>query len=266
LKHLLPLLLALLLALSGCAPSAGSAPTRATLTIMAAASLSESFTELGQQFETQHPGVQVVFNFAGSQQLAQQLDQGAPADVFASASQKYMDAAVTSGRVEQDTPKTFVSNRLVVIFPKTNPAGLAKLQDLSKANIKMILAEKSVPAGQYSLEFLDKAVKDARFDASFKEAVLRNVVSYETDVKGVLSKVVLGEADAGIVYVTDFNSAREKLGTLEIPDALNSIATYPIAPVLDSKNAGLAKAFMALVLSPDGQAVMARHGFIPAVK
>jgi len=153
-----------------------------------------------------------------------------------------------------------------VIFPKTNPAGLAKLQDLSKANIKMILAEKSVPAGQYSLEFLDKAVKDARFDASFKEAVLRNVVSYETDVKGVLSKVVLGEADAGIVYVTDFNSAREKLGTLEIPDALNSIATYPIAPVLDSKNAGLAKAFMALVLSPDGQAVMARHGFIPAVK
>ena len=236
-----------------------------TLTVLAAASLTESFTELGKVFETQNPGVKVSFSFAGSQQLAQQLSQGADADVFASASPKYMDAAVAANRVNKDDAKTFVKNRLVVIFPKDNPAGLKELKDLAKPGLKLDLADKSVPVGQYALDFLDKAIKDPGFDPAYKDSVLKNVVSYEDNVKSVLAKVSLGEADAGIVYVTDITAgAANKVGKLDIPDALNTIATYPIAPISDSKNADLAKAFVALVLSPDGQAIIAKYGFIPA--
>lgn len=278
--RIISLCLLIALLFSACAPQAtpaatAVAPTRSataapaparTLTVMAAASLTESFTELGKLFEAQNPGVRVTFNFAGSQQLAQQLDQGAEADVFASASKKYMEAAVTSKRVAQEDAMTFVTNRLVVIFPKDNPAGLKELKDLAKPGLKLDLADKSVPVGQYSLDFLDKAVGDsAKYDAAFKDAVLANVVSYETDVKAVVSKVVLGEADAGIVYVTDYNAEAAELGKLDIPDALNSIASYPIAAISDSENADLASAFVALILSPEGQEIMARYGFIPAV-
>lgn len=284
-SKLMSLLLLIILLTSACAPQvAPAAPTTAptvapaatavpptatpeprTLTVLAAASLTESFIELGKTFEAQNPGVTVAFSFAGSQQLAQQLDQGAPADVFASASKKYMDAAVTSKRVAQYDAKTFVTNRLVVIFPKDNPAGLQELKDLAKPGLKLDLADKSVPVGQYSLNFLDKAIKDEKFGATFKDDVLKNVVSNETSVKAVVSKVSLGEADAGIVYVTDFNPAADKLGKLDIPDALNSIAAYPIAAISDSKNADLATAFINLVLSPEGQQVMAKYGFVPAV-
>jgi molybdate transport system substrate-binding protein len=246
------------------APSVKPAPAQ-TLTVMAAASLTESFTELGKMFESKNPGVDVTFNFASSQQLAQQLDQGAEADVFASASPKYMDAAVKSKRVKQDDARPFVTNRLVVIFPKDNPAGVKELKELSKAGLKLDLGDKSVPVGQYALDFLTKATGDTKnYDAGFKDAVLKNVVSYETDVKAVVTKVSLGEADAGIVYITDYNAAANKLGKLDIPDALNSIARYPIAAIADSKNADLANAFIDLVLSPAGQDVLAKYGFIPA--
>jgi molybdate transport system substrate-binding protein len=251
-------------------PSQAPEPTKVelrTLTVLAAASLTESFTELSQLFETQNPGVTVTFNFAGSQQLAQQLGEGADADVFASASKKYMDAAIESKRVNADDATIFVKNRLVIIFPKDNPAGLTELKDLAKTGIKLDLADKVVPVGQYSLDFLDKAIKDPGFDPQFKDNVIKNVVSYEDNVKTVLNKVVLGEADAGIVYVTDITTeAAKKVGTIDIPDALNTIANYPIAPISDSKNPELAKAFVTLVLSPDGQAIMAKYGFIPAVK
>ncbi len=139
------------------------------------------------------------------------------------------------------------------------------LKDLAKSGLKLDLADKAVPVGQYALDFLDKAVKDTAYGAKFKEDVLKNVVSYEDNVKAVVTKVSLGEADAGIVYVTDITaSAAEKVGKLDIPDALNTIATYPIAAIADSKNAELAKAFVELVLSADGQKVMSKYGFIPA--
>ena len=279
-SKLIALLLMIVLFTSACAPqatpvapAATAVPTTAavpasgqTLTVLAAASLTDSFKEMGKLFESKNPGVTVTFSFAGSQQLAQQLDQGVPADVFASASKKYMDAAVTSKRVNQPDAQNFVKNILAVIFPKANPAGITKLQDLAKPGLKLVLEDKSVPAGQYSLDFLDKAVKDSTFDPTFKDTVLKNVVSYETDVKAVVSKVSLGEADAGIVYVTDYNVAADKLGKLAIPDSLNTIATYPIAPIADSKNPDLAKAFVALVMSPDGQAIMAKYGFVTVSK
>lgn len=241
-----------------------AAPEPRTLTVLAAASLTEAFTELGETFEAQNPGVTVLFSFAGSQQLAQQLDQGAPADVFASASKKYMDAAVTSGRVAQTAPQIFVTNRLVVIFPKENPAGLMELKAIAKAGLKLDLADVSVPVGQYSLDFLDKASQDEAFGVAFKDDVLKNVVSYENNVKAVVTKVALGEADAGIVYVSDITAdVAEQVGHLDIPDALNTVANYPIAAISDSQHPDLSAAFVALVLSPEGQQVLARYNFIP---
>jgi molybdate transport system substrate-binding protein len=236
-----------------------------TLTVLAAASLTESFTELGKIFETRNPGVKVVFNFSSSLQLAQQLAQGAEADVFASASIKYSDVAVAAKRVNQADVVLFAKNRLIVAYPKKNPGSLKTLTDLAKPGLKLVLADKSVPVGQYALDFFEKAAKDPAFDPTFKENALKNVVSYEENVKAVLIKVSLAEADAGIVYVTDITpDAAKKVDTIDIPYALNTIATYPIAPVSDSRSPSLAKAFIALVLSPEGQAVLSKYGFIPA--
>jgi molybdate transport system substrate-binding protein len=253
----------LLVALAGCAmPSAApTAAPPATLTVFAAASLTESFGELGTMFEAQHPGVTVVFNFAGSQQLAQQLAQGAPADVFASANNTQMQAAVDAGRIAVDSPQTFVRNRLVVVTPADNPAGLASFADLAKPGLKLVLAALEVPVGQYSQDFLELAGQDPSLGADFIGNVTQNVVSYEENVRAVLSKVALGEADAGIVYATDAASAGDTVRTLPIPDALNVIASYPLAPVVDSAQAELAAQFIALVLSPEGQAVLAHYGF-----
>ena len=236
-----------------------------TLTVLAAASLTESFTEIGTLFEAQHPGVTVGFNFAGSQALEAQLAQVVEADVFASASPKYMTAAIeTDKRVNADDSKTFVTNRLAVIFPRDNPAGISVLKDLAQTGLKLDLADKAVPVGQYALDFLDKASADAAYGADFKEKVLANVVSYEENVKAVVTKVSLGEADAGIVYVTDITAdAASKVGTLDIPDALNTIASYPIAPIADSQHYETAKAFVDFVLSAEGQAVLAKYGFVP---
>ncbi len=257
-------------AATAAAPAATKAPTSVpveprTLTVLAAASLTESFTEIGKAFEAQNEGVTVAFSFAGSQALSEQLAQGAAADVFASASKKYMTAAVDAKRVNADDAKNFVFNRLVVIFPKDNPGGIAELNDLAKSDLKIVLGDKTVPVGQYALDFLDKASADANYGAAFKDSVLANVVSYEDNVKSVVTKVSLGEADAGICYVTDITAdAAEKVSKLDIPDELNTIATYPIAPISDSKNAELAKAFVDYVLSADGQAVLTKYGFIGA--
>jgi molybdate transport system substrate-binding protein len=282
---ILPVLLTIVLLVSACTPqTAPATPAISTvppaitlspppitsqgkkiLTVLAAASLNESFTELGRLFETQNPGVNVNFNFAGSQQLAQQLGQGSAADVFASASPKYMDAMLASGRVAKGDVKTFVRNRLVVIFPIANPARLVELKDLARPGLKLDLADQSVPVGQYALDFLGKAVKDPAFEPTFKDNVLKNVVSFEDNVKAVVTKVSLGEVDAGIVYVTDMSgAAAANIGRLDIPDALNTIASYPIAPIADSVTPVLARAFVALALSPEGQAILAKHGFLPA--
>jgi len=246
-------------------PAPTQAPAAATLTVFAAASLTEAFTELGKQFEADYPGATVVFNLAGSQALSAQLGEGAPADVFASANTKEMANAITAKRVADGSQQTFVRNKLVVIYPTDNPAGLATLQDLAKPGLKLVLAAAEVPVGRYSVEFLDKAVQDAALGAAFKDGVLKNVVSYEDNVKSVLTKVVLGEADAGIVYLTDISlDNAAKVGRIEIPDALNAVATYPIAVVSDTAQPELARAFVDMVLSDQGQATLAKYGFLPA--
>lgn len=250
------------------AATATTAPTETpepiTLTVFAAASLTDAFDEIKGKFEAANPGVTVAYNFAGSNALAQQLGEGAPADVFASANKKQMDVAIEAGRVVTGTTQVFVKNRLVVIVPKENPAAVEALQDLAKTGLKLILAAKDVPVGQYSLDFLDKAAADVAFGAAFKDAVLANVVSYEDNVRSVLTKVALGEGDAGIVYTSDISGdAAQDVVSIEIPDALNTIAQYPIGAVKDSANADMAQAFIAYVLSAEGQAILERYGFIP---
>jgi molybdate transport system substrate-binding protein len=247
------------------APEATAAASAQTteLIVFAAASLTDAFKEIGKNFETANPGTTVTFNFAGSQQLAQQIGQGAPADVFASANNAQMHVVIKSGEVISGTQRTFVRNRLVVIYPKDNPANIASLKDLAKPGVKLVLAAKAVPVGQYALDFLTKASKLPEYTDTYSPTVLTNVVSYEQDVKAVLGKVTLGEADAGIVYVTDISlNAADKVGKLDIPDNLNTIATYPIATIKDSKHADFAKKFMDYVLSPEAQTVLVKYGFI----
>lgn len=241
----------------------GDASLSGNLVIFAAASLTEAFTALGQHFEAVHPGTTLTFNFAGSQQLAQQLGQGAPADVFASANARQMEVAVQADRVVSGTQQVFVRNRLVVVTPADNPGEVSTLQDLTRPGLKIVLAAADVPVGQYSRDFLEKAALAAGFGAAYEDAVVANVVSFEESVKSVLTKVALGEADAGIVYSSDIppNQA-DQVQRVEIPDELNTIATYPIAVVSDTQQPALADAFIAYVLA-DGQTTLARYGFIP---
>lgn len=264
--RVLALMVAGCLAACQAAPAAmPAAPAPRTLTVFAAASLTEAFSKIGAQFEAQHPGVTLVFNFAGSQQLAQQLADGAPADVFASANQEQMDAAVAAGRIAAGSAQPFASNRLVVITPTDNPAGIATLQQLAKPGVKLVLAAAEVPAGQYALDFLAKAAQDTAFTPDYANAVLANVASYEVNVKAVVTKVALGEADAGIIYRSDLSGTHATtLGQLPIPDALNVTAVYPMAAVQDGKQMALAADFVAFVLSPAGQTTLAEYGFTPS--
>jgi molybdate transport system substrate-binding protein len=242
-------------------PRAPGKGTNVTLTVFAAASLTDVFKELGRNFERYNPGVKVVFNFAPSQLLSQQLNQGAPADVFASANTAQMNVAITGGRVS--TSQVFVRNRLVVIYPANNPGEIKELRDLAKPGLQLVLAAQAVPVGQYALDFLDKATADPVYSASFKSEVLKNAVSYENNVKAVLAKVALGEADAGIVYTTDvLGSDALKVKRLFIPDQLNTVAAYPIAVVDDTVNAYWASGFVRYVLSTDGQLILWKYGFI----
>jgi len=254
---------------TGCGVSAAKPPNppHTTLTVLAAASLLDAFNDLGSQFEVSHPGVTVEFNFAGSQLLAQQIASGAPADVFASANQQQMQTAEKSGRIDGSQVRLFTQNRLVVVFPKENPGKLSALKDLAQPGLKLVFAAKVVPVGQYSLDFLNKASQDAAFGAAFEGSVLKNIVSYEDNVKAVLAKVALGEADAGIVYTTDISGGyAAKVSQLAIPDALNVIASYAIAALNDSSQPDMAQAFVDLVLSAAGQATLEKYGFISVDK
>ena len=274
-RHTITIILCLLgILLSSCGAagtrSADQQPPRpgqsipATLTVFAAASLAEAMEAIAAQFETAHPGVEVSLNLAGSQQLVQQLGSGAAADVFASANAEQMQAAEKTGRVQVGAAREFVRNRLVVVAPPDNPAGINSLEDLARPGVRVVLAANEVPAGKYSLEFLQRASREGSLGSDYESRVLANVVSYEESVRFALAKVLLGEADAGIVYTSD--AAQEdgdKLRKIEIPEAINPVAVYLIAPLNDASQPELAQAFVELVLTAEGQAVLAKHGFIP---
>jgi molybdate transport system substrate-binding protein len=209
--------------------------------------LQEAFTKLGTQFEAAHPGTKVVFNFGPSSGLAEQIGQGAPADVFASASTKNMDTVVTGGQASN--PRNFVANTMEIAVPPKNPANVATVDDLAKKSVKVALCQAEVPCGATALQVFDNA----------KITVIP--VTQEVDVKSTLSKVTLGEVDAGVVYVTDVRAAGDSVKGIEIPADVNASTTYPIASLTASKNKATAQAFVDYVLSPDGLAALTAAGF-----
>ena len=233
---------------------------RTELVVFAAASLHDAFTHAGEEFRLRNHGVSLTFNFAGSQQLAEQLVQGAPADIFASADMKQMNAA----RVRMDTAsvRTFARNRLVLAVPNVPGRIVRTLSGLRDKGIKIVLADGSVPAGAYAIEFLSRCQESGEFGSGFREAVLANVVSYEENVKAVLTKIMLDEADAGVVYVSDVaGAAGRSAATIEIPDRMNVTASYPIGRTLDSRSAVQAERFIAFILSDAGQRLLVLSGF-----
>jgi len=231
--------------------------------VFAAASLTEAFTDIANQFEINNPGTKVILNFAGSQQLAHQLSQGAPADVFASANHRQMNATIGTGRVIEGNQQSFAGNKLVVAYPIENPGNLHSLSDLANPGLRLVFAAREVPAGQYAQSFLEAAAQHEAYGPSFRENVLDNIVSYEENVRAVLSKVRLGEADAGIVYNSDLlGDQPDKVAHLDIPDEINMVADYPIAPINNSRVPFLARQFIGFVLSSEGQAMLVKHGFL----
>jgi molybdate transport system substrate-binding protein len=236
-------------------------PLTGTLTIFAAASLTEPFTEIGKRFEAAHPGLTVAFNFGGSPALRTQLEQGARADLFAAADTVQMDLAKKAGIIQGDaTP--FANNRLVVIVAQESNGLITTFCDLGKPNVKLDLAQARVPAGNYSRLAFDKA--RAVCGADFAQRALHNLVSEEDNVKQVATKVQLGEADAGVVYLSDVTpQVSAAVSIVTIPDDLNQIAVYPIALTKEAANTAAARAFVAFVLSVEGQAILKAHHFLP---
>lgn len=230
-----------------------------TVTVFAAASLTDAFTEVETTLEAANPGLDIVNNFAGSQGLVTQLTEGAPADVAAFASNTAMTSAIDADVISGE-PEIFVKNLLTLVVPTDNPAGITSAADLAKPGIKLVLAQEEVPVGGYSRESICSMGTDtATYGDEFVANVAGNVVSQEDNVRAVLSKVALGEADAGIVYTSDVT---DDVIAIEIPKAVNETATYPIAPVA-SGNQAAAAAYISYVLSPDGQAILESYGFIP---
>jgi molybdate transport system substrate-binding protein len=232
-----------------------------SLTVFAAASLTDAFTQIGKDLEAANPGLKISFNFAGSQALVSQMTEGASADVFASAGKTQMDAAVKAGLIDGKAAN-FTQNRLAIVVPNDNPAGIQSMTDLAKSGVKLVLAAPAVPVGGYAVQSICTAGQDATtYGADFASKVAANVVSEEDNVKAVLAKVQTGEADAGITYTTAVSPEVAKDVTLiPIPAAVNVIAKYPIAAV-HGGNADLAAAFIAYINSDAGQATLKTYGF-----
>ncbi|MGI8406095.1 MAG: molybdate ABC transporter substrate-binding protein [Thermomicrobiales bacterium] len=232
------------------------------LTVFAAASLTDAFNKMKTDLQAEHLNLEITFQTGGSQALVTQLQAGAKADVLATANNSTMKTAVDGDLIERK-PVPFTGNRLVIVTPKDNPAKIASLDDLGKDGIRLVIAGADVPAGKYALQAICSYGSKGAAPADFVTSVGNNVVSEETDVRSVLAKVQLGEADAGIVYASDAVAAKlsgSEVNAIEFPATVPATATYPIAPVAGG-NTGLANAFIAYVLSPDGQKVLAEYGF-----
>jgi len=242
--------------------SVNAARAQQTLVVFAAASLTDAYEAIGTAFEAANPDVEVLFNFAGSSTLAAQLDQGAPADVFASANPQQMTAAIESGRIVEPV-QTFARNRLVLIVPADNPANIQSLDDLANPDLRLILAAPAVPVRTYIHALLARLVDEPAYGTAYRDAVLNNVVSEEPNVRQATAKVVLGEADASIVYQSDVTPdiANDVL-IFAIPNTLNTIATYPIAITDNTDRPELARDFIDFVLSDTGQDILTAWGFI----
>lgn len=241
-----------------------NAPITHSITVFAASSLTEVFTQMKADIEAFVPGLGVNLNFGGSQQLRTQLEQGAEADLFASADTNQMSLAAGSGIVTGQQ-YAFAHNKLVIIVPKSNEANISKAEDLARSGLKIVIAGEEVPVGVYTRKFLEAASADPAFGAGYEEAVLNNVVSEASNVKEVASSVQLGEADAGIVYATDARALSDDVTVIDIPDSVNQTADYTIALTYTAINDLDAQSFIDYLLDPDaGQGTLESFGFIKA--
>lgn len=246
---------------SGKSGSSTGRSSGGTLNVFAAASLTDAFGELEKTFEKQNPGVKVRATFAGSSTVLAQIQQGAPADVFASADEAKMKKAEKSALIS-GKPKVFVKNREVIVVPKDNPAGIKNLRQLSRPGTKLVLAEDGVPAAEYAKDILKNA--NSEYGSGFEKKVLSNVVSRESDVRAAVNRVAVGDADATFGYASDVTpDIKNKVRVVEIPENLNVTATYPIAVLKNSNNKDLARKWVRLVTSKKGQSVLAKWGFEP---
>ena len=257
------ILLSLSLLLSPPALAAGCASKQTTtLVVYAASSLTAAFTAIGAEFEAGHPDVKVAFNFAGSQTLSTQIEHGAAADVYASADSVHMDRLQEMGLLAED-PVIIAENSLIVAVSEANPAELASLRDLARPGVRIIMAQENVPAGRYTRQVLANLSAEAAYGSAFQEAVLANVRSEELNVRQVLAKVVLGEADAGFVYASDVSALTANVVILKIPDHTNVKAVYPIAPLAASDQKALARRFIEFARSPLAQDILRQAGLQP---
>ncbi|TWF78059.1 molybdate transport system substrate-binding protein [Pseudonocardia hierapolitana] len=244
--------LAVLLAGCGGAGGGGSSgpqqPEQRTLTVFAAASLTEVFSELEPRFEEVHPGVDVVFNFGASSDLAQQIVNGGPADLFAAANTSTMTTVSDAGLVDGE-PTVFATNVLEIVTPPGNPAGIASFADLARPDLKVVVCAPQVPCGA-AAEKIEQTT-----------GVTLIPVSEEPDVKSTLGKVTTGNADAGLVYATDVRAAGDDVQGVGFPEAAQAVNDYPIAVIADAPNADLARAFQELVTGAEGRAVLGSAGF-----
>lgn len=244
----------------------GSAGLRGEVRVFAAASLTDAFQELGRMLEARQPGLRVTLNFGASSALRAQLEQGARADVFASANPAEMDKARRAGLLAEE-PRVLARNRLVVIVPRANPAGIRELADLARPGVRLVWAAPEVPIARYTEDVLRRLAQDPAFGPDFPDRVRARAVSQEQDVRQMVIKVALGEADAAIVYASDVTpDLQERLAALPIPGRYNVTAVYPIAVLRDAPNPAGARAFVALALSPEGQRALQRWGFLPAAE
>jgi molybdate transport system substrate-binding protein len=239
--------------------AATESPLEGEILVFAAASLTDAFNAMADAFTSLNPDMRVTFNFAASSALSTQINEGAPADVFASADYAQMKIVTDAGNAS--SPRVFATNTPVVIEPAGSDA-LADFAGLANPGLRLVLAGPDVPIGRYSREILAKASAGA-LGADFAERVLANLQSEEANVRAVLTKVQLGEADAGIVYRTDATAGGDEVESVEIPPEYNVIAEYPIAVVDDSENGEVAEAWIQFVLSDEGQAILEEFGFGP---
>jgi len=243
--------------------SAGFAQSPDELTVFTAASLTGAFGEIGEMYENE-TGIHVAFNFDGSQALRTQLENGAYADLFASANMKQMNAVRESGLVNNSSVAIFTRNKLSLIVPKDNPANIRNLTDLARPGVKIVMGTKDVPVGDYALQIIAKLGNDSAYGPDYERDVLANVISQETNVNYVVTKVALGEADAGFAYVSDVTQDMiSKIDKIVIPDEYNIIAEYPLGMLMESKYPAESQRFMDLVMSDEGRAVLEKYGFDP---
>jgi len=243
--------------------SASFAQEPKELVAFTAASLTGAFGEIGQVYKNE-TNISVVFNFDGSQALRTQIENGAYADIFASANNKQMNAVKGDGLMNNGSVVIFTKNKLSLIVPKGNTAKIGNLTDLAKPGLKIVIGTKEVPVGDYAMQIINKLGNDSAFGPEYKKNVLANIISQETNVNYVVTKVALGEADVGFAYISDVTKdLASKVDKVQIPDEYNVIAEYPIGMLRESKYPAESQRFIELINSEKGKAILEKYGFMP---